>query len=306
MPYVTTDDDCELYVKEWGPEGGKPVVLIHGWPLDADSWDDIALGLASAGYRAIAYDRRGFGRSDQPWSGYDYDTLASDLGAVIDQCDASGAAIVGFSMGGGEVARYLANHGADDVSQAVLISSVVPFLVKRDDNPDGVDHSVFDQMKAGIEEDRAAFMQTFGKAFYGVGWVTSPVSQAVLDHTFQMAMMGGLWPTLACAQAFATTDFRADCAAFTVPTLIMHGTADKTVPIDSSSRIAAKLIPHAQVIEYDGGPHGLLVTHKREVTRDLLAFLGGNTAELNDELAEPMPVAMESPIGAIPGLQPSM
>jgi non-heme chloroperoxidase len=275
MPYVTTADETELYVKEWGPSSGRPVILIHGWPLNADSWDDVALGLANAGFRAIAYDRRGFGRSDQPWKGYDYDTLADDLAAVIDQCDAENAAIVGFSMGGGEVARYLSKHGTATVRQTALISSVVPFMLKADDNPNGVDQSVFNEMTEGMKEDRAAFMQTFAKGFFGVGFLTSPVSDAVLDAFFQSAMMAGLHPTLACAKAFSTTDFRPDTAAFTIPTLIIHGTSDQTVPIDGSAREAAKMIPHARLVEYDGAPHGVLVTHKVDILRDLLAFLNG-------------------------------
>ncbi len=284
MPYVTAADDAELYVKEWGPSDGRPVILIHGWPLNADSWDDITLGLANAGFRAIAYDRRGFGRSDQPWEGYNYDTLADDLACVIEQCDAEDAAIVGFSMGGGEVARYLSKHGTDNVSQAALISSVVPFMLKTADNPTGVDQSVFDDMTAGMEDDRAAFMQTFAKGFFGVGLLTSPVSHAVLDGFFQSAMMAGLHPTLACANAFATTDFRPDMAAFTIPTLIIHGTADQTVPIDASAREAIKHIPHAKFIEYDGAPHGVLVTHKAEVLRDLLAFLNGEEVSAGQEI----------------------
>jgi non-heme chloroperoxidase len=284
MPYVTAADDTELYVKEWGPADGRPVILIHGWPLNADSWDDITLGLANAGFRAIAYDRRGFGRSDQPWDGYDYDTLADDLASVIEQCDAEDAAIVGFSMGGGEVARYLSKHGTGDVSQAALISSVVPYMLKTADNPDGVDQSVFDSMTEGMKDDRAAFMQTFAKGFFGVGFLKSPVSDAVLDGFFQSAMMAGLHPTLACAKAFATTDFRSDLSAFTIPTLIIHGTSDQTVPIDPSARQAAKHVPHAKLIEYDGAPHGLLVTHKVEVLRDLLAFLNGDEVSAGQEI----------------------
>ena len=284
MPYVTAADDTELYVKEWGPANGRPVILIHGWPLNADSWDDITLGLANAGFRAIAYDRRGFGRSDQPWDGYDYDTLADDLASVIEQCDAEDAAIVGFSMGGGEVARYLSKHGTGDVSQAALISSVVPYMLKTADNPNGVDQSVFDSMTEGMKDDRAAFMQTFAKGFFGVGFLKSPVSDAVLDGFFQSAMMAGLHPTLACAKAFATTDFRSDLSAFTIPTLIIHGTSDQTVPIDPSARQAAKHVPHAKLIEYDGAPHGLLVTHKVEVLRDLLAFLNGDEVSAGQEI----------------------
>ena len=274
MPYVTTSDDTKLFYKSWGT--GHPVILAHGWPLNADSWDDVALDLARAGFKAIAYDRRGFGRSDQPWEGYDYDTLADDLAAVIDHT-ANGAkvAIAGFSMGGGEVARYLARHGASNISHAILISSVVPFMLKTADNPDGVEQSVFDEMTEGMESDRANFMQTFAEQFYGVGWITSPVSQGVLDVFFQSAMMAGQHPTLAAAKAFAITDFRNDCAAFTVPTLILHGTADKTVPIDSSARQAIKLIPTARLIEYSGEPHGTLVTVKKQVARDMIDFLRG-------------------------------
>ncbi len=284
MPYVTAADETELYVKEWGPSDGRPVILIHGWPLNADSWDDITLGLANAGFRAIAYDRRGFGRSDQPWDGYNYDTLADDLAAVIEQCDAEDAAIIGFSMGGGEVARYLSKHGSANISQAALIASVVPFMLKSANNPAGVDQSVFDGMTDGMKDDRAAFMQTFAKGFFGVGFLKSPVSDAVLDGFFQSAMMAGLHPTLACAKAFATTDFRPDMAAFTVPTLIIHGTSDQTVPIDASAREAIKHIPHAKLIEYDGAPHGVLVTHKAEVLRDLLAFLNGDEVSTGQEI----------------------
>ncbi len=294
MPHVTARDDTKLYVKEWG--SGQPVVLIHGWPLNADSWDDVALGLAGAGFRAIAYDRRGFGRSDQPWEGYDYDTFADDLACVIDQCaDGQPVSLVGFSMGGGEVARYLSRHGAGKVVSAALVSSVVPFMRKRDDNPGGVPHDVFDAMKQQIHDDRFGFLQTFAKQFYGVGFFAKPVSQGVLDAAFAMAVMGGQWPTLACLNAFATTDFRPDCAAFTVPTLIVHGTGDTTVPIDPTARHAAQLIPHAQLIEYDGAPHGVLATHKTELTRDLIAFLAAAKVDGDQGtiVTSPAPTALQ-------------
>ncbi|CAM3280136.1 hypothetical protein SPAN111604_14540 [Sphingomonas antarctica] len=278
MPYILTDDEVEIYVKAWGPEGGKPVVLIHGWPLSADSWDDIANKLADNGYRAIAYDRRGFGRSDQPDGGYDYDTLASDLGAVLEEyADGQPAALVGFSMGGGEVVRYIAGNGSDTVSHAVLISSVVPYMLKTADNPDGVDQSVFDGITEGIRQDRMAFLQDFAKNFYGVGLIDKPVSQGVLDQFFNLGSQAGLRGTLACANAFATTDFRPDCASVKVPTLILHGTGDKVVPIDGSARQAAKLIPQAQLIELDGEPHGTLATCKDDIVRHLLDFLHGET-----------------------------
>ena len=280
MPYILTDDEIEIYVKAWGPEGGKPVVLIHGWPLSADSWDDIANGLADAGYRAIAYDRRGFGRSDQPDGGYDYDTLAADLGAVLEEYgDGQPAALIGFSMGGGEVVRYLANNNNESVSHAALIASVVPYMLKTDDNPDGVDQSVFDGITKDIKEDRSAFLQGFAKMFYGVGFIEKPVSQGVLDQFFLLASQAGLRGTLACADAFATTDFRADCARVNVPTLIIHGTGDKVVPIDAAGRHAAKLIPQAELVELDGEPHGLLATRKDDVLAHLLSFLGGENRQ---------------------------
>ena len=235
MPYIKTRDGTDLYVKDWG--SGRPVILTHGWPLSADSWDDVSNALADAGYRVIAYDRRGFGRSEQPCEGYDYDTFADDLADVIEAADiARGAAIVGFSMGGGEVARYMSRHGGKGVSQAVLIGAVVPYMLKTDDNPNGVDQSVFDDMTDGIKKDRADFFRSFLKDFYGVGMISHPVSDAVLEHSWTMAMQAGLMPTLAAAKAFATTDFRGDLASFKVPTLIIHGTSDKTVPIDATAR----------------------------------------------------------------------
>lgn len=304
MPFVATDDDCDLFVKELGD--GPPVVLIHGWPLSADSWEDVGLSLADAGFRVIAYDRRGFGRSEQTWDGYDYDTFADDLDAVIDQCEAEGAAIVGFSMGGGEVARYLSRHGSSKVSKAALISSVVPFLLKTDDNPDGAPQKVFDDMIEGIAQDRAGFMQTFAKNFFGVGMFSHPVSQGVLDWFFQMAMQAGLKGTLDCVRAFSSTDFRADCAAFDVPTLILHGTGDAVVPIDISARKAAQLIAGSELIEYDGGPHGLLATHKDEVARDLISFLRGEAASERQALfgSEEERIVAQSALGLNPTLQP--
>jgi len=271
MAYITTSDNTKLYFKEWGQ--GRPVILMHGWPLSADSWDDQALAIADAGFRAIAYDRRGFGRSEQPWEGYDYDTLADDLASVIGETGATDATIVGFSMGGGEVARYMSRHAGKNVAQAVLVSSVVPYMLKTADNPEGVDQATFAQMTEGMKQDRAHFFAGFFNDFYGVGFVSQPVSDEVLELSRNVSMQAGLKPTLACAKAFATTDFRPDLAAFSVPTLIIHGTADKTVPIDATGRAAARGIPHARLIEYDGAPHGLFATHKERLTSDLLAFL---------------------------------
>ncbi len=273
MNFITTADKTQLYLKDWGE--GRPVILIHGWPLSSDSWDPQSMALADAGFRAIAYDRRGFGRSSQPWSGYDYDTLADDLAAVIEQTGAKDATIVGFSMGGGEVARYMSRHGGKGVVKAALVSSVVPYMLKTADNPDGTDQKVFDQMTAGMKEDRAAFFGTFFKDFFGVGMLSNPVSDELLQWARSVSMQASLKATLACAKAFATTDFRPDLAAFKVPTLVIHGTGDKTVPIDAAGRAAAKGIAEAQLIEYEGSPHGLFATDKERFTKDLLAFVKG-------------------------------
>ena len=274
MPYIKTRDGTDLYVKDWG--AGRPVILLHGWPLNADSWDHQAMALADAGFRAIAYDRRGFGRSGQPWDGYTYDTLADDLSDVMKETGAdSDATIVGFSMGGGEVARYMSRHDGKGVVAAGLISSVVPYMLKTDDNPNGVPQSMFDQIKDGILDDRPKFFRhTFAPQFYGAGYITSPVSDDVLDWSTNAAMMAGLKPMLACLQAFSHTDFRPDLPAFRVPTLIVHGTSDQTVPIDASGRAAAKGIAQSQLVEYDGEPHGLNVTAKDRLNADLLTFLG--------------------------------
>jgi non-heme chloroperoxidase len=271
MPTITTRDGVPLYVKDWGT--GRPVVLLHGWPLSADTFDDLAMAIAASGMRAIAYDRRGFGRSGQPWSGYDYDTLATDLADVIAASDARGAALVGFSMGGGEVVRYLATFPDHTVTQAVLIGSVVPYLLQTPDNPKGVPQAVFDQMAQGIAADRPKFWAGFFPQFYGTGLLSHPVSDEVVAWSAQVAMQGSLKATLDCAKAFSSTDFRPDLKAVKVPTLIIHGTADATVPIDVSSREAAKGIAGSVLKEYDGGPHGLLASHADRIREDVLGCL---------------------------------
>ena len=271
MNYVTTADKTKLYVKDWG--SGRPVILLHGWPLSSDSWDDQAMAIAEAGYRAIAYDRRGFGRSSQPWSGYDYDTLADDLAAVIEQTGAQDAVLAGFSMGGGEVARYMSRHQGKSVSKAVLVSSVVPFMLKTADNPDGTEQAVFDEMGQDMKQDRAKFFASFFKNFYGVGMLSSPVSEELMEASRNIAMQASLKATLACAKSFATTDFRGDLPAFKVPTLIIHGNSDVIVPIDAAGRAAAKGIAGSALIEYDGAPHGLFATEKNRLTSDLLEFI---------------------------------
>ena len=274
MPRAVTTDKVSLFYKDWGPRDGSPIVLMHGWPLTADTFDDLAVALAEDGYRSIVPDRRGFGRSDQAWDGYDYDTFASDVEAVLEDAEINGPfAIAGFSMGGGEVAKLVARH-KERITKAILIGSVVPYMLQTDDNPNGVPQSVFDQIMAGITKDRADFFTGFAKDFYGVGVMQHPVSDAVLHDFFRQAMMAGLRPTLGAAQAFATTDFRPDLDHFTMPTLIIHGTKDATVPIDATAREVKKAVPDAQLIEYDGSAHGLFASDKDRLTADIREFLG--------------------------------
>jgi non-heme chloroperoxidase len=273
MPYVTAAGDTQLYYKEWGR--GRTVVLLHGWPLSADSWDDHALALADAGYRVIAYDRRGFGRSSQPWTGYDYDTLTDDLRAVFKHCQVSEASLIGFSMGGGEVARYMTKYNGAGVVQAGLIASIVPYKLKTDDNPHGTELKVLEETTAAIKQDRPMFFAEFFKKFYGIDTAEHPVSDAVLQWSLSMALQAGLKPTLACADSFFKTDFRPDLVSFKVPTLIIHGTTDQNVSIDASARPAANGIKSSKLIEYEGSPHGLLATDKQRITDHLLAFLKG-------------------------------
>ena len=273
MPTIRTKDGTALHCNDWG--SGPPVVLIHGWPLSSEMWEYQSVFLAGQGLRVVSYDRRGFGRSAQPWSGYDYDTLADDLVAVLDALDLREATLVGFSMGGGEVARYLARHGAGRVAKAALVAAVTPFLLKTPDHPEGVDRSVFDGIVAGLKADRPGFLAGFGKTFFGAGLLTFSVSSEILQWSLMMAMQGSPKATLDCVRSFSETDFRADMGAFTVPTLIVHGEADKTVPIDVAGRAAAKLVPQAKFVAYEGAPHGLFYTERDRLNQDLLGFVRG-------------------------------
>ncbi|KHJ56156.1 arylesterase [Aureimonas altamirensis] len=271
MAFIEAKDGTNLHVKDMGQ--GRPVVLIHGWPLTGDMFEYQSLALLEAGFRVITYDRRGFGQSGHPSTGYDYNTFADDLAAVLDGLDLNDAALVGFSMGGGEIARYLSRRGASRVGKVVLIASVAGYLLKDDTNPDGVDASVFEDMKSQIRKDRFAFLQSFAKQFYGVGLVSRPVSQGILDWSFVLGVMASPKATIDCVDAFSRTDFRPDFASFTVPTLVIHGTGDDTVPIDLTGRAAAGAISGARLIEYDGEPHGLFATVPDRLNADLIEFL---------------------------------
>jgi pimeloyl-ACP methyl ester carboxylesterase len=272
MPFVETQDGTRIHYNDWGT--GRPVVLVHGWPLDADMWEYQAVHLARRGCRVITYDRRGFGRSSQPWSGYDYDTMAGDLAALLEKLDLSGVTLVGFSMGGGEVARYVGRHGTARLARVAFVAAVTPYLLRGPTNEDGVDRGVFDQIVAGIEADRPGFLAGFGKTFYGAGLLNFSVSSEILQWSFNMAMLGSLKATLDCVRAFSETDFRDDLRALDVPTLIVHGDADATVPLAASAEKTAALVPHAELKVYGGAPHGLTYTEKDRLNADLLAFIG--------------------------------
>ena len=291
MTFAKAQDGTQLYYKDWGK--GRPVVLLHGWPLTGDTFDDVAVALADQGFRSIIPDRRGFGRSGQPWTGYDYDTFSDDVAAILDDAKISEpVALVGFSMGGGEVARFQTKYPGR-TSAAVLISAVVPYMLNTGDNPHGVPQATFDEMTAGMKKDRAEFFRSFFKDFFGVGVMRHPVSEAVLDDAFRQTMMAGLRPTLAAAQAFATTDFRPDLASFKSPTLIIHGTDDKTVPIDATARETAKALPDAKLIEYDGSAHGLFASDKERLISDLVSFLGN--ADTGSEQRSAIPMSQTQP-----------
>jgi len=275
MSFVTTGIDdksqpVELFFQDWGQ--GKPLVLIHGWPLSHEMWEHQLSILPRHGLRVIAYDRRGFGQSSKPFNGYDYDTLADDLKALLDHLELDDVTLAGFSMGGGEVARYMKRHGGARVGRVALISAVTPFLLKTEDNADGIEAKTFDDMVDAVIDDRPAFLSDFGKKFYGVSLLSSPVSLPVLDWTQGLAMRASPKATEDCIVAFSETDFRADLPAIHVPTLIIHGDADAIVPIKLSGERSAALISHADFKVYGGAPHGLFITHKDELSSDLLAF----------------------------------
>lgn len=269
--YIETEANVKLYLKDYGE--GKPVILIHGWPLSNEMWEYQISDLVENNFRVIAYDRRGFGKSSKTWEGYDYDTLADDLKAIIDQLELKEVTLVGFSMGGGEVVRYFSRHGGKNVAKAILISSVTPHLLKTDSNPDGVPQEKYDAMAEQIKEDRIGFLDGFGKTFFGVSFISKPISTPLLDYYRMLGSFASRRATLECAKSFSTTDFTREMASVNVPTLIIHGDEDKTVPIEITSEIATKLIPDNIFIVYDGAPHGLFYIERERLNKDLIKFL---------------------------------
>lgn len=276
MSYIKVNDShstkpVEIFYEDWGH--GQPVVLIHGWPLSHEMWEYQINDLVDAGFRVITYDRRGFGKSSKPHYGYDYETLTNDLRALLDGLDLQDVTLVGFSMGGGEVARYFSRYGGERVSRVALISSVTPYMLNTVDNPNGVKDSVFEEMLKKMKDDRIDFLDDFGKQFFGVNLISKPVSTSLLEYYKTLGSLASPRATQECAKSFAYTDFREDVLSINVPTLIIHGDADKTVPIEATGDQSSKLIPQSTYIRYEDAPHGLFVTHKERLNKDLVQFI---------------------------------
>ncbi|MGD0537244.1 MAG: alpha/beta hydrolase [Verrucomicrobiota bacterium] len=276
MGTITTKDGTQLYYKDWGT--GRAVVFSHGWPLNADAWESQMVYLASNGYRCIAHDRRGHGRSSQPWNGNDMDTYADDLSELIEMLDLNGATLIGHSTGGGEVARYIGRHGTKRVAQAVLMGSVTPLMLKTDANPGGLPIKAFDAIRTGVAADRSQFFKDLTTLFYGANRPGAKISQGVRDAFWLQGMQGGLKNELDSIKAFSETDFTEDLKKFDVPTLIIHGDDDQIVPIGAAALRSSKLVKNATLKIYAGAPHGVAATHKDQLNADLLAFLKAGDA----------------------------
>jgi len=272
--YITTRDGVQLYYKDWGPRNGPVVTFSHGWPLNSDSWESQMIFLADNGYRVVAHDRRGHGRSSQPWEGNDMDHYADDLAAVIEALNLRDVTLVGFSTGGGEVARYIGRHGTGRVKKAVLVGAVTPLMAKTTDNPTGVPVEVFDGFRKASQENRSQlYLDIASGPFFGFNRPGAKVSQGLIDSFWSQGMQAGHKNTFDSIKAFSETDFRPDLKKFDVPTLIVHGGDDQVVPVDNSARAAHQQIKGSQLIIYKNGPHGITDTHKDQLNQDLLNFL---------------------------------
>ena len=281
MSTITTKDGTQIYYKDWG--SGPPVVFSHGWPLSADAWDDQMLFLGARGYRCIAHDRRGHGRSSQPWNGNDMDTYADDLATLVDALDLSHAIHVGHSTGGGEVARYIGRHGTTRVAKAVLIGAIPPLMLKTPANPGGLPIEVFDQIRAGVQADRSQFWKDLSMAFYGYNRPGAKISEGVRDSFWLQGQMAGFPAAYFCIKAFSETDLTEDLKKIDVPTLILHGDDDQIVPIADSALLSAKIVRNAKLVVYKGAPHGMCTTHKDRVNAELLAFIKGTSTASTEE-----------------------